>query len=66
MWQLKLSHELKEVSKTLARPSFRSNSPELQEGFAVVSFSPGWVKTDMNGGVDGPAPLFVEQAGTLA
>nr|CRX79064.1 hypothetical protein ls5930a1_00091 [Leucosporidium scottii] len=40
---------------------------ELKEaGFAVVSFSPGWVKTDMNGGVDGPAPLFVEEAGTLA
>ncbi|ORY69427.1 dehydrogenase [Leucosporidium creatinivorum] len=37
-----------------------------EEGFTVVPFHPGYVKTDMNGGPEGPAALTVEESISLS
>ncbi|KAI5474931.1 hypothetical protein MNV49_002181 [Pseudohyphozyma bogoriensis] len=36
-----------------------------EEKFTIIMHCPGWVKTDMNGGVDGPATLLVEDSVAL-
>nr|CRX79076.1 hypothetical protein ls5930a1_00119 [Leucosporidium scottii] len=41
-------------------------SNELKEGFTTFVYSPGYVKTDFTGGLDGPAELFVEDAAAQA
>ncbi|KAI5474928.1 hypothetical protein MNV49_002178 [Pseudohyphozyma bogoriensis] len=50
-------------SKAAVNMYFAKLATELaDEKFTVIVHCPGWVKTDMNGGVDGPAVLYVEDS----